>query len=163
MYELSDIDFGLGRSLDIFGMTSVDSELFGGAFDLLEDAISSFGGFFHLGINLETAFGSSLGFFQLLGLESLGHLLGILFGLLDGLLEEFFLGNLAHLGQLLLNLEFLGFLLLLAKLRCSIKLGGHFLGLLDFGREELDSQLLGSLKLGVDLLPLLVEDVLLTS
>ena len=72
-------------------------------------------------------------------------------------------GDLAHLGQLLLDLLFLVFLLLETQLGGSVNLCGHFVSLLDCGGKELDSQFLGSLKLGVQLLPLLVESVLLTS
>ena len=107
--------------------------------------------------------GSFQGFFLLLSLANLGYLLGVLFGLLNDFLLEVFLGDLAHLGQLLLNLEFLGFLLLLTQVRGSVNLGSSFLSLLDFGGKELDSKFLGSLKLGEGLLPLLVKIVLLKS
>lgn len=51
MMHYSYIDFGLGWSVNIFGRASVHSEFFGGALDLLEDGISSFGGSFDLGFN----------------------------------------------------------------------------------------------------------------
>jgi hypothetical protein len=51
MMHYSYIDFGLGWSVNILGRASVHSEFFGGALDLLEDGISSFGGSFDLGFN----------------------------------------------------------------------------------------------------------------
>ena len=107
--------------------------------------------------------GSFQGFFLLLSLGDLGDFLGVLFGLLNDSLIEVLCVDLAHLGKLLLDLEFLGFLLLHSQLGSSVNFAGSFMSLLDFRGKELDSEFLGGLKLGVHLLPLLVKEVLLTS